>query len=134
MLKVKIAFAAPITGDQSVVAIPMLRVIELAAEKQKLPDIEIDVAAFDDSAEAKKAVEAAKKIAADKEIIAIIGNKNSATLEAAGAVYEKNNLSFITTSATNYGLSQNGWKGFFRLCANDKLQAQVAAKYAYNDL
>jgi len=134
MRTVKIAFVAPMTGDQSVVAIPMLKVVEMAVENLRLSNIHVNVIGFDDLAEPEEAVKVAREIANDQDIIAVVGNKNSATLEAAGSVYEKNSLSFITTSATNYGLSQKGWKGFYRLCANDKVQAQVAAKFAYDEL
>jgi len=134
MRTVKIAFAAPLTGDQSVVAIPMLRVVEMAVEELKPVKIQVNVVGFDDLAEPGEAVKTAREIAADRDIVAVIGNKNSATLEVAGSVYEKNGLSFITASATNNGLSGKNWKGFFRLCANDKTQAQVAARFAYNDL
>jgi len=134
MRTVKIAFAAPMTGDQSVVAIPMLKVVEMAVENLRLSNIHVNVIGFDDLAEPEKAVKVAREIANDQDIIAVVGNKNSATLEAAGSVYEKNSLSFITTSATNYSLSQKGWKGFFRLCANDKVQAQAASKFAFHDL
>jgi len=134
MRTVKIAFVAPMTGDQSIVAIPMLKVVEMAVENLKLSNIHVNVIGFDDLAEPEEAVKVAREIANDQDIIAVVGNKNSVTLEAAGSVYEKNSLSFITTSATNYSLSQKGWKGFFRLCANDKVQAQVAAKFAYDDL
>jgi len=134
MRTVKIAFTAPMTGDQSVVAVPMLRVVEMAVEKADLSNLNVEVIGFDDLAEPDEAVKAARKLADDCDIIAVVGNKNSATLEAAGPIYEQNNLSFITASATNDSLSQKDWKGFFRLCANDKMQAQVAARFAYHDL
>ncbi|MBA7542968.1 Leucine-specific-binding protein [subsurface metagenome] len=113
MRKVKIAFVAPMTGDQSIVAIPMLKVAEMAKENLKLSNIYVNVIGFDDLADPKKAVKVAREIANDQDIIAVVGNKNSATLEAAGSIYEKNSLSFITASATNDDLSQKGWKGFF---------------------
>lgn len=134
MRTVKIAFAAPMTGDQSVVAIPMLKATEMAVKNLKLSNIHVNVVGFDDFAEPKIAVKIAGEIVNDQDIIAVVGNKNSASLESAGPIYEKNGLSFITPSATNNDLSQKGWKGFFRLCANDKVQAQVAAKFAYTDL
>ena len=51
-----------------------------------------------------------------------------------GSWYEKNRISFLTPSATNFSISQKGWQGFFRLCSDDEAQAYAAAKFASLDL
>ena len=134
MRTIKIAFVAPLTGDQSIVANPMLKAAEMAVDNFAISDMKIQILGFDDQADSVQAEKIAKEIADNQEIIAVIGNKNSSTLESAGKWYEENQIPFLTPSATNFDISQKGWKGFFRLCSNDKAQAYAAAKFACDDL
>ncbi|CAN5680772.1 hypothetical protein BH23ACI1_BH23ACI1_00340 [soil metagenome] len=55
---------------------------------------------------------------------------NSWTCESAGAVFAAAGLPHITPSASNAGLSTNGWATFFRACAADQVQARALAAVA----
>lgn len=128
MSKYKIAFAAPLTGDQWVVGKPMYQMTRFILDKIK-GDLDVEIVGYDDRAEYDVARKCAEEIVKDESILAVI-HKNSDCMEAGSALYEAAKLPFITGSATNYGLSQKGFRCFRRFCANDRMQARIPVKFA----
>lgn len=135
--KVKIGFAAPLTNEQSIVAVPMLRAVELATEQFSLKNsapFVVEVVAKDDCAQESEAIRTAQEFAADEDIIGVVGHKNSDTCTASAKLYNKARLLQLTPSATNSSLTQEGMDNFRRLCASDKAQGIKAAEFARNVL
>ena len=130
---VKIGFAAPFTGDQAIVGIPMRCCAELAIrqanESGQLP-CEVRLQAEDDRAEPLQAEAVARRLVDDPAVIGVVGHKNSGPSEAAAPIYQAAGLAQLTPSSTNSHLSQQGFQTFFRLCAPDAVQGRVAAQYA----
>lgn len=131
--QVKIAFAAPLTGDQSIVGVPMRRCVELAIAQVN----ETGEASFlyvlqaeDDRADPDMARETARRLVADSTVVGVVGHKNSGPSAAAAPIYDDAGLVQITPSSTNPTLSRRGYRTFFRLCAHDEVQGAVAARYA----
>jgi branched-chain amino acid transport system substrate-binding protein len=133
----KIAFLAPLTGDEAVVGVPMMQAVELAVEEanaaSKLP-FRVELLAMDDRAEPETARGLAKGLVQDSEVVGVVGHKNSGPSNAAGAVYASAGLAQITQSSTNSGLARQGWQTFFRVCADNDRQATTAARYALDVL
>jgi branched-chain amino acid transport system substrate-binding protein len=131
--EVKIGFAAPFSGDQAIVGVPMRQCAELAVtqvNKQGNLPFHLTLRAEDDEANPVKAEEVARKFVADPVVIGVVGHKNSGPSAAAAPIYDAAGLAQIAPSSTNPQLSRQGFRTFFRLCAHDAVQGQVAAQYA----
>jgi branched-chain amino acid transport system substrate-binding protein len=129
----KIGYAAPLSGDQAIVGIPMSQCAELAvARANEEPDSPFTLALekVDDGADPARARQVARRFIEDPEVIGVVGHKNSGPSLAASPLYAEAGLVQITPSSTNTRLSQQGYRTFFRLCAHDAIQGQVAARYA----
>lgn len=129
----KIGFAAPFTGDQSIVGIPMRQCAELAVtqanEQGNLP-FHLILQGEDDRADPTKAEVVAHRFVADPAVIGVVGHKNSGPSAAAAPIYDAASLVQLSPSSTNPQLSQQGYRTFFRMCAHDTVQGKVAAQYA----
>jgi branched-chain amino acid transport system substrate-binding protein len=129
----KIGYAAPLTGDQAIVGIPMSQCAELAIaeanEDAALP-FALALERVDDGAEPARAQQVARGFIEDPTVIGVVGHKNSGPSLAAAPLYAEAGLVQITPSSTNSRLSQQGYRTFFRMCAHDAIQGQVAARYA----
>lgn len=136
--KFKIGFAAPLTGEQSIVAIPMLNAARLAInnfiDKGAHFNLSVDIFPLDDQASATEAKKVAASFVSDPCVIAVIGHKNSECTNAAGSAYNHNHLTVVTPSATGDVLTEQGWSNFYRLCADDRKQGRAAASFAVNEL
>ena len=130
---VKIGFAAPFSGNQAIVGVPMRQCAELAIaqinERNDVP-LALSLQAEDDRADPAVAAAVASRMVANPAVVAVVGHKNSGPSAAAAPIYAEAGLSQISPSATNSRLSQHGYPTFFRMCAHDAVQGQVAARYA----
>jgi branched-chain amino acid transport system substrate-binding protein len=70
----------------------------------------------------------------ESDIIGVVGLPFSGESKATGGIFEQAGLVHITASATNPGLTQNGWTTFFRALGNDNVQGPAAAKFATGKL
>jgi branched-chain amino acid transport system substrate-binding protein len=129
-----IGFAAPLTGPQSIVGLPMLEVVERAAHDARRTGPEIKVRALDDEADEAVAARIASELAEDSEVIAVVGHKNSGPSLAAAPVYASAGLAQLTQCSTDNALSRSGWTTFFRLCADNETQAHMAADFVHGRL
>lgn len=129
----KIGFAAPFSGDQAIVGIPMRQCAELAIrqanERGNLP-FSLSLAAEDDRADPAQAEMVACRFVADGAVMGVVGHKNSGPSAAAAPIYHAAGLTQIAPSSTNPQLSRRGYHTFFRMCAHDAVQGRVAAEYA----
>jgi branched-chain amino acid transport system substrate-binding protein len=79
-------------------------------------------------------VAAAKKLAADRDVIAVIGHLNSSCTMPASAVYHEARLLQITPVSSNPRISRQGFDTFYRTCATDDQQGPAAALFAVREL
>lgn len=133
-VRFSIAFPAPLTTPQSIVGLPMLKAVELAATDARERGVDLDVKAFDDREDERTAAEVAAQIVADPSVIAVIGHKNSGPSKAAAPVYAAAGLAQVTQCSTDNSLSRSGWSTFFRMCADNERQAAVAAELVHSRL
>ena len=108
----------------------MLRTVEMAAQDCRERGLDIEIKPVDDREDERVAYEMAGATVADPSVIAVIGHKNSGPSKAAAPVYAGAGLAQITQCSTNNSLSGSGWRTFFRLCATNERQAEVAAGFA----
>lgn len=141
---VRIAVAAPLTGDIGTEGQGLRRAVELAVEEanaaKRLP-FRLEVAPFDDRADAREAVNVAHLIVSDARIAAVIGHYNSGCALAAAKAYASGPIPFITPAATHPDVTRQqlsaDWKGprvVFRVVPTDDLQGAFAARFAFDRL
>lgn len=136
---VKIGFVAPLTGDQAPHGQDMLNgaklaVEEAAAQGEVLPGHRLELLALDDQRNPTQAVTAAKKLVADRDVVAVVGHLNSSCTMPASAIYHQARLLQITPVSSNPKISRQGFDTFYRTCATDDLQGPAAARYVVQEL
>ncbi|WP_234390670.1 bifunctional serine/threonine-protein kinase/ABC transporter substrate-binding protein [Nocardia suismassiliense] len=96
------------------------------------PGCPVALREFDIAGGAQAAAGVAAQIVNDPSIVALIGPVFSTETQAAGQIFDKAGLPFLTPSATDPALSTNGWRTFFRGLAADDAQGTALAKYLVN--
>ena len=95
---------------------------------------QITVKQFDTEGDPQKATQAAPQIVGDASVIALLGPAFSGETKATGAIFNQAGLISVTASATNPGLTTNGWTNFFRGLGNDNSQGGAVANYMTGQL
>ncbi|MFA6093547.1 MAG: branched-chain amino acid ABC transporter substrate-binding protein [Elusimicrobiota bacterium] len=141
---VRIAVAAPLTGDISAGGQGVRRAVELAVEQSRedwKPPFRVEVVSFDDQAEPEAAAKAAGLVVSDPRIVAVIGHYTSGCSLSAAPIYARAGMPMISPSATSPRLTSAqfdpGWPGprnVFRMVPNDRVQGPVAAEFAVRRL
>lgn len=109
----------------------MLRTVEMAAADARSRGVDIEIRAVDDKEDEGVAARVAAELVADPSVIAVVGHKNSGPSGAGGPVYARAGLAQVTQCSTDNALSRAGWSTFFRLCADNERQAEVAAEFVH---
>ncbi len=141
---IKIGCAAPLTGDQAQIGIDMCNGVELAIEmandfaKQSAVSgttpLQFSISRQDDQHNPSQAVNIAKKLVSDTDVVAVVGHFNSSCTKPSSAIYSEAGMTQITPASTNPDLSSQGFKTFFRVCATDEVQGPSGAVFAVNKL
>ncbi|HID63279.1 MAG TPA: branched-chain amino acid ABC transporter substrate-binding protein [Anaerolineae bacterium] len=132
--------AAPLSGFQANGGQTVLGGARLmAAQLNKaggLLGYTVNVVGIDDESDSDVAVEVAEQIKADlqagKKVIGVVGHYNSGQTLAAMEVYKDLPLIVITPTASEISITQKGYTNFFRVNANDTVQARVDAEFLVN--
>ncbi|MFZ6727301.1 branched-chain amino acid ABC transporter substrate-binding protein [Undibacterium sp. MH2W] len=88
-----------------------------------------ELLAEDDAADPKQATTVAQKLV-DAKVNGVIGHLNSGTTIPASKIYNDAGLVQISPSATNPKYTQQGFKGAFRVVANDGQLGGTLGRYA----
>jgi branched-chain amino acid transport system substrate-binding protein len=132
---VKIGFAAPLTGDNAIYGQGMQRAVNLAVEEAnasetvKAKGITFGVQAGDDAGDPKQAVNVASSLAADREVVAVVGHFNSGCSIPAAPVYKNSKMAMVTVSS-NPQLTAVGFPNVDRVVAKDDAQGAFAGELA----
>jgi branched-chain amino acid transport system substrate-binding protein len=126
-----IAFAGALNGSNAALGINIVDGVKLALDKHNKanPGCQIQLKQFDTEGSPDKASSVIPQITQDTKIIGLIGPAFSGETKATGKPLSDAGLPFLTASATNATLTQNGWNSFFRGLANDDLQGSYVGKY-----
>jgi len=136
---IKIGFVVPLTGDQAAHGMDMLRGAELAVEQVRargpvVPGYKIQLVPLDDARNPAQAVAAAKRLAADPDVLAVVGHLNSSCTKPASAIYHEARLLHVNPVSSNPEISRQGFDTFFRVCPTDDLQGPAGARFALQRL
>jgi branched-chain amino acid transport system substrate-binding protein len=132
---VKIGHVAPLTGGIAHLGKDnengaRLALDEANAENIKLggKPVKFELVAEDDQADPKVGNTVAQKLV-DAKVAGIVGHLNSGTTIPASAIYNGAGLPMISGSATNPALTEQGFKGVFRVVGRDDQQGPAVANY-----
>jgi branched-chain amino acid transport system substrate-binding protein len=139
----KFASIQAISGDTASLGTDQVTGIEIAIDDLggKLLDHDIQLTSLDDGCAAAAGTTAAQRVAADKQIVAVIGTSCSGAgvpameilSEAGYTMISGSNTSPILTSAG--GVEGSAHKpGYFRTAHNDEIQGRAAATFAFQEL
>lgn len=126
---IKIGLMAPLTGSYASEGEDMRRIVELLAEEVNkaggINGSKIKIEVQDDGSDVRTAALAAQRLNT-LGVCAVIGTYGSAITEASQNIYNRNGILQIATGSTSIGLTEKGFKRFFRTCPRDDEQGMVA--------
>lgn len=133
---VSIAMAGALTGANAALGINILDGLTLAVDEHNAanPDCTVTVKQFDTEGDPQKATQVAPQIVSDTSVIGLLGPAFSGETKATGPIFNQADLLSLTASATNPGLTKNGWSNFFRGLGNDNSQGGAIASYLKDTL
>ena len=125
-----IGYFGPLTGDYANLGINMLNGVKLAVEQHnEESDCDVTLEQYDSQGDPEKATPLAADAINNKKLLGIVGPSFSGETDATGAAFSEAGLVTVSPSATNPGLSTNGWDTFHRMLGNDDTQAPAAAQW-----
>jgi branched-chain amino acid transport system substrate-binding protein len=109
---VKIAVAAPMTGDHAEYGISYFESAKLMAAKWNenggAGGYTIEIVQFDDKSSGEEAATIAERLVEDMSVVGVIGSYTSGTIMAATPTYQDNGLCVISPSASHPDYSKHG--------------------------
>lgn len=140
--EVTVYVAAPLTGFQANGGQTVLGGARLAAAKLNqqggLLGYTVKIVPVDDESDSDVAVEVAGQVSEavgrGEQVLGVIGHYNSGQTLAAMEIYQNLPIIVVTPTASETSISQRGYGNFFRVNANDAVQAEVDAGFLVNTL
>lgn len=134
--------AVPLSGFQANAGQTVLGGARLKAAEVNaaggLQGYRVVVEGMDDESDSDVAVSVAEQIAASvaagEPVLGIIGHLNSGQTLAAMEIYKDLSIAIVTPTASEVSLTQKGYTNFFRVNANDDVQARVDAEFLVDTL
>jgi branched-chain amino acid transport system substrate-binding protein len=134
--------ASPLSGFQANGGQTVLGGVNLMAHQINrsggLLGYRVVIIPLDDESDSEVAVAVADQIksevAAGKRVLGLIGHYNSGQTLAAMEIYRDLPLVVITPTASELSITQKGYTNFFRVNANDAVQADVDAQFLIQQL
>lgn len=138
-LEIKIGHAAPLTGGIAHLGKDNENGARLAIDEANAASITIDgkqarfvLVAEDDQADPKVGTTVAQKLV-DARVNGVVGHLNSGVSIPASSVYNQAGIPMISGSSTNPQLTEQGFKGIFRVVGRDDQQGPAVASYLASD-
>jgi branched-chain amino acid transport system substrate-binding protein len=128
---VKIGLMGDLTGENSGIVIPLRNAAKLAIEDYNAtnPSTKIELVEYDSQGVPEQATALAQQAIKTDKIVGLIGPAFSGESRQVGPILEEGTIPSISASATNPLLSQNGWKYWHRIVANDDVQGGGVGNY-----
>jgi branched-chain amino acid transport system substrate-binding protein len=120
-----------LTGENSGIVIPLRNAAKLAIEDYNAtnPSTKIELVEYDSQGVPEQATALAQQAIKTDKIVGLIGPAFSGESRQVGPILEEGTIPSISASATNPLLSQNGWKYWHRIVANDDIQGGGVGNY-----
>jgi branched-chain amino acid transport system substrate-binding protein len=131
-----VGFMAPITGAVAFIGDEQLHWAQYSLDKfNKANKTSFTLSQFD-THELNPALAqlGATKLSADKTVFGVVGPAGSQEVQAAGPVFKKSGMPFVTMSATAASLTSGQYPTFFRVVGSDQQQATGDALFMVKKL
>jgi branched-chain amino acid transport system substrate-binding protein len=132
---VKIGHAGPLTGGIAHLGKDNENGARLALDEANAENIKIggkpvtfELVAEDDQGDPKVGNTVAQKLA-DAKVAGVVGHLNSGVSIPASAIYNEAGIPMVSGSSTNPALTEQGFKGVFRVVGRDDQQGPAVANY-----
>ncbi|WP_235861713.1 branched-chain amino acid ABC transporter substrate-binding protein [Tersicoccus phoenicis] len=126
-----LAYVGAQTGPNAQLGVNIYNGVQLAINEHNAanPNCQVQFKKFDTEGDPNKATGPVTQAVSENNIVGVVGLPFSGESKATGNIFEQKGLVHITPAATNPGLTQNGWKTFFRGLGNDAVQGPAAASF-----
>jgi branched-chain amino acid transport system substrate-binding protein len=131
-----IAYIGTIAGASAALGLNILHGVRLAVKEHNEANsgCQVKLKEFDSEGSPDKAPGVVTQAINDPSILGVIGLPFSGESKAVGKAFSDAGLVTVSPSATNPGLSKNGWKTFYRALGNDATQAPAIATFMSDTL
>ena len=135
---VRIASLTPLSGGQSDLGNQIkngaqIAVTEYKAQFAKL-GMDIQLIGYDDQADPATGTAAARKIAADKNILAVVGTLNSGVAIPSSEALKASHVALVSPANTANQVTDRGLPNMNRIVARDDSQGPAGANFIMNNL
>lgn len=126
-----IGYAGTIAGQNAALGIAIVNAAQLAVDQhnQANPGCQVTLVRADTAGTPDTAIGPTTGLINNPQVLGIVGLPFSGESKAVGPALNAAGLVNITPSATNPGLTKNGWTNFFRGLGNDAVQGPAAARF-----
>jgi len=127
---------APITGDAASIGTEQLNFTKFAVSQYNQDNgTSFELVEGDTQLDPAQASTVAQRFVSDDSILAVIGPAGSQEVEAVGPIFTRENLGFISGSATRTSLTMSGdFPTFSRVVPNDDAQGPTIGEYITEQL
>ncbi|MBN1430631.1 MAG: ABC transporter substrate-binding protein [Anaerolineae bacterium] len=105
----KIGLVAPFEGRYREIGEEVIPAARLAVRQfaglDTYADVRIELVAYDDAGDPQQAIEQARRLAVDPEVVAVVGHWRSTTTQAAASIYAQAGLPLLTVSTRDIDTS-----------------------------
>jgi branched-chain amino acid transport system substrate-binding protein len=134
----KIGVVGPFSGRGAEAGERVASAVKMAVEEVNaaggLGGVKVDAVIGDDEGVPEKSTLVAQRMADDPAVLGVIGPMNSGAVLAAGSIYERAGLPFITPTATNARVTEQGWKMAHRLAGRDDREGPASAVFIAEEI
>lgn len=135
---IKVATQTPLSGEQAALGEHIKLGAQLAAEEAvktfKALGFDLVFVPYDDQAKPEVGVANARNIAADPDILLVVGHFNSGVALPSSEIYKDTMLAMISPANTATEITDRGYPNVNRVCGRDDVQGPVGARFAAQDL
>jgi branched-chain amino acid transport system substrate-binding protein len=135
---VKIGIVGPFSGRSAEAGERVGSAVRIAVEEANeaggLFGKPVEIVIGDDEGQPEKSTIVAQRLIDDAAVLGVIGPMNSGSALAAGSLYQRAHLPFLTPTATNPRITEQGWTVAFRVAGRDDIEGPAAAKFIADDL
>ncbi len=135
---IKIATQSPLSGEQAALGEHVKLGAQLAVEEAvktfKALGFDLIFVPYDDQAKPEVGVANARNIAADSDILLVVGHFNSGVALPSSEIYKDSMLAMISPANTATEITDRGYPNVNRVCGRDDVQGPVGARFAAQDL
>src|SRR5215211_7971937 len=132
----KIAVMGPFTGDAASIGQEQLNFTKYAVERFNEDNgSDFTLEEMDTQLDPAQASTGAQRIVSNDDILGVLGPAGSQEVDAVGPIFTRENLAFISPSATDTKLTESGkYPTFFRDVPNDAAQGPTDAEFMADTL